>query len=59
MNNIQAHEFKKFLREHLEITVEFNGQHGSSNAQSIGLRFKGDKECFTEETVFIPDDNGE
>lgn len=50
---------KEFLRENLEITVEYQCMMGSGNNQKVGLRFKGDEETFTEDIIYIPDEYSE
>jgi hypothetical protein len=48
-------ELKEFLKDNLEIVIDFNSPHSSDNCQSVGLKFMGDKECFTEETIYVPE----
>ena len=55
MDNIEKLELKQFIRDNLEILVEPQYSMGDGNNQIVGLRFVGDKECFAEEIVYIPD----
>ena len=50
-------QLKQFLRENLEIIIEYTDRYSSRNDQKVGLKFKGEEDCFTYETVYIPDDN--
>jgi hypothetical protein len=45
---------KEFLRQNLEIVVEYEHKYSPGNSQIVGLRFKGEDKCFTEETVYVP-----
>lgn len=48
-------EIKQFLRDNLALVVEFESPYESSNHQRVGLRFAGDSDCFTWETVMVPE----
>lgn len=50
-------EIKGFLRDSLEIVVDFDNPNSSSDNQSVGIRFKGEDDCFTSETIYIPEAN--
>ena len=49
-------QIKAFLRENLEVVVEYKFKYlDGENDQVVGLRFKGEKKCFTKGIVFIED----
>ena len=48
-------EIKEFLRNNLEIVIDFDDKYSGGNNQTVGLRFKGEKECFNFEVVYIPE----
>ena len=53
--NEENEELKKFLRENLEIDSEYIYQLSSGTDMAVGIRFKGDEDCFSECTIYIPD----
>lgn len=56
-NRGKKKELKQFLRENLELVIECESPMGPGNNQEIGLRFKGDDDCFAKETVYVPDED--
>lgn len=50
-----SEQIKDFIRENLEVVIEYSVSHGPELNQRVGLRFKGDDEVFAEDIVVIPD----
>lgn len=50
---MDSEEIKQFLKDNLEIVVEFENPYSVGLDQKIGLKFKGDEVCFTKETIYI------
>ena len=48
-------EIKQFLRDNLEIVIEFETNYNNNANQTVGIRIKGDDDCFSEQTVCIGD----
>lgn len=52
-------EILQFIKDNIEIVVEWGSQYPDSSNQTIGLSVKGDTECFTKATVIITDAIGD
>ena len=50
-------EIKEFLRNNLEIVIENERKYSPGDDQMVGLRFKGEDECFTQGVVYIPEND--
>ena len=49
-------ELKKFIRDNLEIVSEYEYKHLAGTNMVVGIMLKGDDDCFSECTIYIPDE---
>ncbi len=47
-------ELRQWLKDNLEICVEYIDSYGPLNDVRVGLRLKGDTRSFTYETIHLP-----
>ena len=54
MDDATKSAFIAWLRENLELEVEFSDKYGPGNDVYIGLKFKGEDGVFTSAFIAIP-----
>lgn len=56
MKDVDKEALKEFIRENLELVVNFEESFGRGNSQHVGIKFKDEDFCFTSVVIYVPYD---